>query len=392
LVRFEGLDGLVVRTDRVNTVIGPPYDQVQPGDFLSWLSDSGRINNVTNASSIAEAKAEWAVHRAQNFERIQKPSYFIIEQRSPRFGDVPGGTRYSVMGAVPTDVDVILRNERIFENKKQGRIELNKALGVELGPVLLYTPGDLTSVLKHIRDLKVSQGFQQTLEFTTNFGSFAWSDLHNTDVIVYQVDANSPHGRLISRKALEPHNLYVADGNHRSSAAIEMGLDSFLGVVTDDLTILPYNRLIKSDVPIEEILHGFNYKKIDSFGKPEKGTFQVYTRQGTYVVDIDNSGIEDPANKLDCAVLEGMIYNRLGLTPDSMQDQSIFNYKPGTRLNDMKALVDAEVYDIAISLHEVSNEELMAVSHSVLTGGNPMPQKATYVVPKFPTGIIAKRI
>ncbi|MGB5351229.1 MAG: hypothetical protein WBN10_16610, partial [Polyangiales bacterium] len=78
----------------------------------------------------------------------------------------------------------------------------------------------------------------------------------------------------------------------------------------------------------------------------------------------------------------------LGLTHDMVVDPTHFDYYSESALDEMKAAVDRGDYDMAIALHPVSLDELMAVADAGLE--NPevvMPEKSTFFQPKILSGL-----
>jgi len=70
-------------------------------------------------------------------------------------------------------------------------------------------------------------------------------------------------------------------------------------------------------------------------------------------------------------------------------DPKHFDYYSESELDKMKECVDSVKYDIAVALHPVSIDELMAVADAGLKDPNiVMPEKSTFFAPKILTGII----
>jgi uncharacterized protein (DUF1015 family) len=69
-------------------------------------------------------------------------------------------------------------------------------------------------------------------------------------------------------------------------------------------------------------------------------------------------------------------------------DPAHFDYYSESALDEMKAAVDRGDYDIAIALHPVSLEELMAVADAGLADPDVvMPEKSTFFQPKILSGL-----
>ena len=69
-------------------------------------------------------------------------------------------------------------------------------------------------------------------------------------------------------------------------------------------------------------------------------------------------------------------------------DPAHFDYYSESALDEMKAAVDRGDYDIAIALHPVNLEELMAVADAGLADPDVvMPEKSTFFQPKILSGL-----
>ena len=70
----------------------------------------------------------------------------------------------------------------------------------------------------------------------------------------------------------------------------------------------------------------------------------------------------------------------------------LFDYYPESALGEMQAVVDAGTYELAIALHPVSLDELMAVADAGLEDPDVvMPEKSTFFSPKILTGLFLYR-
>jgi len=73
-------------------------------------------------------------------------------------------------------------------------------------------------------------------------------------------------------------------------------------------------------------------------------------------------------------------------------DPAHFDYYSESALDTMKAVVDRGDYDIAVALHPVSLEDLMAVADAGLENPNVvMPEKSTFFQPKILSGLFLYR-
>ena len=93
--------------------------------------------------------------------------------------------------------------------------------------------------------------------------------------------------------------------------------------------------------------------------------------------------------RLDCSLLEKTLYPLLELDHSMVLDQRYFDYYGERELDKMKKEVDSGRYDIAVALHPVDPEELMAVAEAgTLDPEIVMPEKSTFFAPKILSGLI----
>ena len=73
-------------------------------------------------------------------------------------------------------------------------------------------------------------------------------------------------------------------------------------------------------------------------------------------------------------------------------DPAHFDYYSESALDEMRAVVNRGDYDIAVALHPVSLEELMAVADAGLEDPDiVMPEKSTFFAPKILSGLLVYR-
>ena len=187
--------------------------------------------------------------------------------------------------------------------------------------------------------------------------------------------------------ALRTEPLYIADGHHRYHASLLNEQTHFLCYVTEEAVIQAYNRVINGVRPFSEIVADLDLRPVDSFRTPKKHSFCIYTKNGCFELDAQEVP-DDVVGRLDCAILERELYPKLGLTHDMVVDPDHFDYYSESALDEMKAAVDRGDYDIAIALHPVSLDELMAVADAGLQDPEVvMPEKSTFFQPKILSGL-----
>lgn len=380
MVATVGLVGLRPDPKHVARVTTPPYDVIKSGSALErrLKSEDSSLYHVVLGSSPAEALA--SLQNRGALTRDEEPAYYVYEQRWS------GQSRTGVLVAAAVSdyrEGQIIRHERTFDEKVRGRVALANATGYTIGPVFLLTPGDLSPVLERAKE----QG-KPLYEFESDFGG--GTDLHEIRNRVWRVAQTSDVGRAI-REALEPHPLYIADGHHRYHAALCNQQTHFLAYVTEEARILAYNRVVNGVVPFAEIADHLDLKEATTFETPPKHHFSLYSKEDCWTLAAKEVP-DDVVGRLDCAILEHELYPLLGLTHEHIVDPARFDYYPESALEEMKAVVDDGSYELAIALHPVDLDELMAVADAGLDQPDVvMPEKSTFFSPKILTGLFLYR-
>jgi uncharacterized protein (DUF1015 family) len=302
----------------------------------------------------------------------------VYEQR---WGDKSRTGVFFAGEVTPYEQGQIIRHEKTFDEKVKGRIALREATGHTFGPVFLLTRhrGKLSPILERAKDEA------PLYSFTSDFGGA--SELHGIENRVWRVPQTSADGEALMAM-LAPEPLYIADGHHRYHAALKSGQGFFLGYVTEDAEIEAYNRVIRGTRPFEEAKAELPLTPVTEFQTPEKHRFRIHTRDGDYELAAQEVP-DDVVGRLDCAILERELYPKLGLSHDLIKDPRYFDYYPESALDQMKVVVDRGDYDLAVALHPVSREELIAVADAGLEDSSiVMPEKSTFFAPKILTGVM----
>lgn len=381
MVAIEGLIGLRARPEHVARLTTPPYDVIKEGSPLAerLAANPDSLFHVILGPRPKEA-LEGLVARGV-LVTDEEPAYYVFEQR---WGE--GESRTGVYVAVEVSDYAereVIRHEKTFDEKVKGRIALAKATAHTIGPVFLLTRAALAPLLERAK----AEG-APLYDFTSDFGG--GTDLSGVASRVWRVPAAGERGRSIA-EALAPHPLYIADGHHRYHAALKNGQSHVLGYITPEARILAYDRVVRGVRPFAEAERELALEPLEAFATPPKHAFALYTREGTYLLRAQHVP-DDVVGRLDCAILERELYPHLGLTHDHIVDPAHFDYYPESALDEMKAVVDEGRYELAIALHPVSIDELIAVADRGLEDPRVvMPEKSTFFSPKILSGLVLYR-
>lgn len=293
---------------------------------------------------------------------------------------------------------LIKKHEHTRPEKVKDRADHIVALGAQVGPVL--------SAFRH----------------TPAISHLMMEETSDNPVVDFLADDSVRHQLWVIEDAKKIENLvaafgqlealYIADGHHRSEAAAEVlrrqkdgATDTdnvrgyFLSVLFDDreLTILPYNRVVKDfsgltlDEVIEKATKTFEIRPEAKAVEPEsRHQFGMYS-EGCWYHMTARSGSFDadhPTESIDSAILfRNLMAPVLGIE-DSRTDSRI-GFVGGIRGNqELMRLVDSKEYRAAFSLFPTSVEQLLTVADA----GKVMPPKSTWFEPKLRTGMVVNML
>ena len=380
MVATIGLTGLRPDPSRASQIASPPYDVIKPGTPLEKLlrEQADSLFHIILGDEPASARDR--IVASGGLIEDDEPAYYVYEQTWE------GGQRTGVFVAAavsPYEEKQIIRHEKTFDSKVKGRIAMRKATGLHIGPVFVLTRAPIAAALE-----KAKAEAGPIYDFTSEFGGF--SELEGIRNKVWRVPEQSETGQAI-QAALATEPLYIADGHHRYHASLLNQQSHFLCYVTEEAVIQAYNRVINGVRPFSEIAGELALRPVETFHTPKKHSFCIYTKQGCWELDAEHVP-EDVVGRLDCAILERELYPKLGLTHDMIVDPNHFDYYSESALGEMKAAVDRGDYDMAVALHPVSLEDLMAVADAGLEDSDiVMPEKSTFFQPKILSGLFLYR-
>ena len=380
MVATIGIRGLRPDPSKVSRIASPPYDVIKPGTPLEKLLEDKPDSLFHIILGDQPAAARDRLLANGSLVEDDSPAYYVYEQTWSE------GRRTGVFAAAevsPYAAKQVIRHEKTFDEKVQGRIAMRRATGLHVGPVFVLTKAAIAAPLK-----KAKSEADPIYDFTSEFGGF--SELECIRNRVWRVLEQSETGQSL-QAALDAEPLYIADGHHRYHASLLNEQSHFLCYVTEEAIIQAYNRVINGVRPFSEVAGDLPLRRVDSFGTPDKHSFSIYTKDGCFELDAQRVP-DDVVGRLDCAILERELYPKLGLTHDMIVDPNHFDYYSESAIEEMKAVVDRGDYDIAVALHPVSLEELMAVADAGLDDPDiVMPEKSTFFQPKILSGLLLYR-
>lgn len=207
--------------------------------------------------------------------------------------------------------------------------------------------------------------------------------------------------------------LYIADGHHRAESAklaretlreanpAHDGTEDYNFVLaglfpSEDLNILPYNRVIKdlNGCDTEDLFERIrkNFIVVETIEKVphSPGEFCMYTSGQWYKLRFNKNGGRDlnRIESLDVSILQDFIFEPVLGIHDPRTDARL-GFVGGKRGTDeLERLVDQGEACIAFSLYPTTMDDLLAISDM----GETMPPKSTWFEPKLKDGLLVHMI
>ena len=331
---------------------------------------------------------------------------------------------------------VIKRHELTREDKERDRIEHIEALGCQTGPIFL------TYRDQPVLDMIVGAA-------TTSTPLYDFADESGVRQTVWEVVRHDAVDALRAMLGTIPC-AYIADGHHRAASAVKVarrmreearaagtytGKEPFNYVLSvlfpaSQLTILPYNRVVSDRNGLDtyellEVLSGAGFGIVEAEGPVEPrehGVFGMYTDGTWYELRADdpnpriyaaenagndfnaemgsaedderrsgessqdNGESSNPANSLDCSILQSCILSPIFGIKDPRTDPRI-SFVGGIRgTEELECKAGAE--GVAFTMCATSIDQLLAVADA----GEVMPPKSTWFEPKLRSGLFIHRI
>ncbi len=379
MVATFGLTGLRPDPAHAAEIASPPYDVIKPGTPLEaqLQQNPQSLFHITLGPDPQSAAQRLASEGL--LVEDDEPAYYVYEQTWT------GGQRTGVFASAevsPYEERQVIRHEKTFDDKVKGRISVRQATGLHIGPVFTLTRAQLSGAFDDAKQAP------PLYEFTSDFGGH--SELEGIVNKVWRVLETSDTGQAI-QAALMTKPLYIADGHHRYHASLLNDQTRFLTYITEAAVIQAYNRVINGVRSFADIQGELALEPVERFATPAKHRFCIYTKAGTYELAAAEVP-DDVVGRLDCSILERELYPKLGLTHDMIADSKHFDYYSEAALDQMMKVVDRGDYDMAVALHPVGLDELMAVADAGLDDANiVMPEKSTFFAPKILSGLFLYR-
>lgn len=313
--------------------------------------------------------------------------------------------------------DLIKKHENTREDKELDRVRHVDVTNAQTGPIFLAYRAD--SALKRLCAQVKAEA--PLYDFTSSDGVrhrvFKIADRERKDIII-QAFSRIP-------------NTYIADGHHRAASAVKVAqkrrkenpnytgeeeFNYFLSVLfpDDELTILPYNRVVRDLNGLTEqeflqaVMKDFDLQKApeqtirkepeqedggmpeqtDGYAPERKGEFGLFLGNTWYRMRVKNPPVpNDPVKGLDVSILQECLLDPILGIGDPRTDARL-GFIGGIRgLKELERRVSEDM-SVAFSLYPTSMEELLNVADAGLL----MPPKSTWFEPKLRSGLFIHRL
>ena len=291
--------------------------------------------------------------------------------------------------------NVIKKHENTRASKEVDRINHVDICNAQTGPIFLAYRKDPTvdMIINKVKNAKAP---------VYNFVSE--DDVRHTAWVIDDMDDIEQ-----IRESFEGiDKIYIADGHHRAASAVKVGLkrrrknpgytggeefNYFLSVFFpgDQLTILPYNRLVKDlnglteEMFMSQLEEKFEIRKVgkEAYQPTKKGTFGMYFKEEWYELTARPEILsDDVVDGLDVSILQNNVMASIFGIYNPKTDRRI-NYVGGIRgLEELERRCHEDMM-LAFSMYPTSIEELFAVADA----NRLMPPKSTWFEPKLRSGL-----
>ena len=410
---FQAFRALRPIPEKASSVAALPYDVVTREEAKmigdknsdSFLHVDRPEMDLPDETDLYDTKVyDKARENLQNMERNgilkqdETPCYYIYELTRN------GRSQTGLVGCCSIDDymnGVVKKHELTREEKEQDRIHHVDVCDANTGPIFLACryPEELLVLMENWKTEHAP-----VYDFTSE------------DEITHRVWVVDEEAKLQKIRELfgEIPSIYIADGHHRAASAVKVGLkrraehpdytgkeefNFFLSVVFpfDQLTILPYHRIVKDlkgmtpKAFIGSMKFNFELMAMPGFPcKPvEKHCFGLYVDGEWFHLKAypDIYAEKDNVGQLDVSILQDKVLGPVLGIRDPRTDERIRFMGGNHRLKDLAAAAD-ETDGAAFAMYPTSMEELMSIADE----GKLMPPKSTWFEPKLRSGLFIHKL
>lgn len=407
MVRVKPFAALRPPKDMVTEVAAPPYDVLNSQEAKKLAGEKSLLHitkpEIDFDPILPDHDKRVYDEAVSNFRKWQrngwllrdsKPCYYVYAQT------MEGRTQYGLV--LCADIDdyasgAIKKHELTRKDKEDDRMIHVRIQNANIEPVF-FSYKDKPEL-----DAIVAKAVGGPAEYNfideNGFGHELWV-----------IDDDALISRITSIFADNVDAFYVADGHHRTAAAVRVGAEKsaanphhtgdeeynfFMAVCfpENQLRIMDYNRVVKdlNGLDIKEFLDllSEDFSVVyegDGVVRPEAlHTFSMYIDGHWYSLSARPGRFDDadPIGGLDVTILSKLVLDKILGIKDLRTDKRI-DFVGGIRgLCELKRRVDSGEMKVAFALFPVSMSQLINIADS----GKIMPPKTTWFEPKLRSGL-----
>lgn len=375
-----------------------PYDVVSD-DYVrdSIANDKNLFFNVIKTDALYDkdiyTRAKENLNKLKEDKLLiqdEKDSFYIYQER---FKDT---VQTGLVATINVDEYInknIKRHEKTLKEKEIDRINNFYTCNANTEPVFLFQKPN--ERLKHIIDEIKQCEKNKEYDFETK---------DKVRHILWRID--DERVQEIKEIFKDVKELYIADGHHRTASAIDVALklrkenpaydknaefNYFMAVIffEDELTILPYNRVIKDSLKyniqkiIKDISLNFDIHEIETLSFPKTNhSFTMIADEKIYNISAKESIIDkdDIIGSLDTVMLHRYIIQPLFQIVD-IENEDEIKFVGGTDIE--KEINRLSKGNIVFLMYPTQIEEIKKISDNNFI----MPPKSTWFEPKLRSGL-----
>jgi uncharacterized protein (DUF1015 family) len=391
---------------RAAEILAPPYDVLSSAEARSRAA--GKPWSFLHVSKAeidlppAINQYDAAVYRkaGENLQRMvaervlmrdEKPAYYLCRLTWRGQGNEKVETGFAAVASIAAYAENRIRkHELTTPAKEDDRVRQIEAVNAQTGPVMLAYP-DAPAI-----DAMLARAVA---------GPSA-ADVTGDDGVRHQLWVIDDEATMtaLTRAVDGLPALYIADGHHRSAAALRVARDRgktdgyFLAVLfpAHEMTILDYNRVLRDlngrtvDGVLQEIGRRYDLAPSDQPVRPQSaGEVGMYLAGRWYRLrlkaEVSKPSAEDPVANLPVTLLTRNIIEPIFGITDQRTDKRIDFVGGGRGLSELERLVSSGEMAVAFALYPTQMRDLMAVADA----GAIMPPKSTWFEPKLADGMVS---
>jgi uncharacterized protein (DUF1015 family) len=409
MARIEAFRALRPRPELAPRVASPPYDvlsseearEMASGNPISFLHVNKPEIDLPPDTNPYDPRVY--AKGAENLQRLITDGVFLRDQSPALYLYRQHMGEHVQTGLVAGasideyEADLIKKHEHTRRVKEDDRTRHVDALNANTGPVFLT----------YVARSEINALVDRLTAGSPTYDFVARDGIRHA---LWVIDNPTDRDALIEAFQRVPA-LYVADGHHRSAAAVRIrqqrrdsnpshsgneAYNFFLSVIFphDQMMIMDYNRVVRDlngldPVALKDrVRERFEIEPSQS-GKPgSRRVFGMYldgqwhllrAKEGCYPA-------HDPVRSLDVAILQDNVLEPVLGIEDPRSDERI-DFVGGIRgLGELERLVDSGKWAVAFALYPTSITQLFAVADADMV----MPPKSTWFEPKVRSGLIVR--